>query len=399
MDKSLKQPAVLIVDDDPVQCKLLADLLGRFDVGQVHQAESGRAAMAMLAQGLVRVDVIVCDLDMPEMDGMLLLRRIAEVGLSPSIIISSASDQNIVRSVESIAQARGFAVLGSLRKPPTAGLLGKLLAKHRELAGKVDQKLARVFDATEVSRALEQGEFEAYFQPKVDLASGRVRGAEALVRWRHPTLGVLAPESFLGHIVDCGGMPKMTWLMIEGAAHWCGKWHKLGMDMNVSVNLSLTALDDPRLALQIVDLLRDNQLPSKSMVFEVTETSAMKDVAGCLETLSRLKMHGFGLSLDDFGTGFSTLQQLARIPFSELKLDRSFVNGATQQPHLRAVIVSTVGMAKNLGLEVVAEGVETIEDWRFLREVGVDMAQGFLVSKPIRGEVFDLWVKNWPGLA
>ena len=386
---------VLVVDDDHFQRMFVARLLTRMGVAEVHEAQSGSQALDLLKRGDARVDVIVCDLNMPEMDGMVMLRMIADAGYAPSIIISSAADQNIMRSVEIIAQAQGFTVLGLVPKPPTLEALRALLVRHRSREERRQPMSARSLDAAEVGRGLASGQFEAFFQPKVDLHTLRVCGAEVLARWRHPTLGLLPPGAFLNQILDAGEMPRMTWIMIEAALTWCKTWREAGMDVAVSVNLSLAAMGDPDFPVRVLELVRDHGLAAECLIFEVTETSAMTDVAGCLETLTRLKMQGFGLSLDDFGTGFSSLQQLSRIPFSELKLDQSFVTGAAYQPHLRAVVESTVGMAKKLQLSVAGEGVETIEDWRFLRTLMVDTAQGNLVCKAMPGGEFQAWAASW----
>lgn len=386
---------VLVVDDDQFPRKLVARLLTRIGVAEVHEARSGSQALDLLKRGNARVDVIVCDLNMPEMDGMVMLRMIADAGYAPSIIISSAADQNIMRSVEMMAQAHGFTVLGLVAKPPSLEELRGLLARHRSREERRQSKSARSLDAAEVGRGLASGQFEAFFQPKVDLHTLRVCGAEVLARWRHPTLGLLPPGAFLSQILDAGEMPRMTWIMIEAALAWCKTWRDGGLDVAVSVNLSLAAIGDPDFPMRVLERVREHGLAAECLIFEVTETSAMTDVAGGLETLTRLKMQGFGLSLDDFGTGFSSLQQLARIPFSELKLDQSFVTGAAYQPHLRAVVESTVGMAKKLQLSVAAEGVENIEDWRFLRALMVDTAQGDLVCQAMPGAEFQAWAASW----
>ena len=192
-------------------------------------------------------------------------------------------------------------------------------------------------------------------------------------------------------------MDRLTWAMLEKSAGWCRRWCDDGLDIPMSVNLSLSSLHDTRLSNRLLDIVSAHGIKPANLVFEVTETIAMTDVARCLETLSRLRMKGFGLSIDDFGTGFSSLQQLSRIPFTELKIDQSFVTGASTQPSLRSVIESSVQLAKNLGLKTVGEGVETREDWLCLKQAGCEIAQGYFIAKPMEGDQFLPWVKQWEG--
>lgn len=160
------------------------------------------------------------------------------------------------------------------------------------------------------------------------------------------------------------------------------------------MNLSLSALHDTRLSNRLLDVVNRHGITPANLLFEVTETIAMTDVARCLETFSRLRMKGFGLSIDDFGTGFSSLQQLARIPFMELKIDQTFVTGAATQPSLRSVVESSVQLAQKLGLKTVGEGVETRDDWSCLKQAGCDFAQGYWIAKPMPGAQILGWVKK-----
>ena len=385
----------LIVDDDDVSRRLVAAHLKKLGVMMVHEADSGASALALFAAEKAPIDVMICDLKMPSIDGMRLLAMISAAGMAPAIIISSAIDERIIRSVELMAGAHGFDVLGPLPKPASLATLETLLAKHRAIAVAAQNEPPQPIEASEIRAALDQGAIEPFVQPKVALASGHVCGAEALIRWQHPTRGLLLPAQFLQQIEAAGELTRMTWKVIEHAVAWCSQWRKQGRDINISVNLSIAAISDPQFPNAVHDLVRRAGIGTDHLIFEVTETNAMHDVAGWLEAFSRLRMHGFGISLDDFGVGFSSLQQLSRIPFTELKLDRSFVTGALDRPHLRSIVESTVALAKKLGLQVVGEGVETLADWRLLREIGVDMAQGHFIAKPLPATAFEDWTRAW----
>ncbi len=173
------------------------------------------------------------------------------------------------------------------------------------------------------------------------------------------------------------------------------QWSKRGSPYTVSVNLSLKSLDDPKLADRITETVRRQGVDPSFIILEVTETAAMTDVARCLENLARLRMKGFGLSIDDYGTGYSSMQQLARVPYTELKIDQSFVLGAASQPRLRVMLESSMELANRLGLTVVAEGVETRQDWDLLKQLGCHKAQGYFIAKPLPADKFLDWVDEW----
>ncbi|MBE0615516.1 MAG: EAL domain-containing response regulator [Burkholderiales bacterium] len=386
---------VLVVDDDSYQRLVIGKMLSAIGVPTVHFAESAQRALVMMGTTDIRVDALICDLDMPEMDGMEFLRRVAEQGFECSVIILSGKDANILRSVELMAKEYRLAVLGSLEKPATIGTLRTLLQQHwaRPKARERGTQPALSVDA--IRAGLEAGQFEPFFQPKVSLQTGQVCGAEALARWRHPERGILPPVAFIGPIEESGQMDGLTWMMLDRSAAWCRRWCDDGLDIPVSVNLSLSSLHDTRLSNRLLDIVNAHRIKPANLLLEVTETTAMTDVARCLETFSRLRMKGFGLSIDDFGTGFSSLQQLSRIPFTELKIDQSFVADASAQPSLRAVIESSVQLAKNLGLKTVGEGVETRDDWLCLKQAGCEIAQGYFIAKPMEGGLLLPWVKEW----
>ncbi len=386
---------VLVVDDDSYQRLVIGKMLSAIGVPTVHAAESAQRALVMMGTPDIRVDALICDLDMPEMDGMEFLRRVAEKGFECSVIILSGKDANILRSVELMAKEYRLTVLGSLAKPATIGTLRTLLEQHWTRPKVRERSALPALSVDVIRTGLDAGQFEPFFQPKVDLQTERVCGAEALARWRHPEHGILPSSVFIAPIEESGQMDELTWTILDKSAAWCGRWCNDGLDIAVSVNLSLSSLHDTRLSNRLLDIVDKYGIKAANLLFEVTETIAMTDVARCLETFSRLRMKGFGLSIDDFGTGFSSLQQLSRIPFTELKIDQSFVTGASTQPSLRSVIESSVQLAKKLGLKTVGEGVETREDWLCLKQAGCEIAQGYFVAKPMEGGLFLPWVKEW----
>ena len=234
--------------------------------------------------------------------------------------------------------------------------------------------------------ALDRGEFELHYQPKVVVGSDLATGVEALVRWNHPVLGRVQPDAFIAVAESTGLIDELTQVVLVQALRQCRRWHEAGHDLAVSVNLSARNVNDPQLPDRVAAALRVSGVPAHRLVLEITESSVMGDPERTVPTLERLAALGVTLSLDDFGTGYSSLSYLQRLPVRELKIDRSFLLGLDRDAdaHASRVLVrGIVGLGQSLGLTVVAEGVETAEVMEHLRMLGCDLAQGYLVSRPV----------------
>jgi EAL domain-containing protein (putative c-di-GMP-specific phosphodiesterase class I) len=249
------------------------------------------------------------------------------------------------------------------------------------------------FSEAEIEAGLVAGEFEPFFQPKVDLMTGALRGAEALARWRHPAKGLIMPRAFIPAMESSHKIDRLTRFMLARAAQACRRWRQGGIAGTVSVNISLVSLEDVRTAERYVEHVRAAGLQPRDVILEVTETAAVSELAAMLENLSRLRMLGFGLALDDYGTGYSSMEQLTRIPFTELKIDQSFVHAALTEPASRAILESSLEMADKLRIVAVAEGVESEEQARLLMDLGCTVAQGFFIAPPMDEPDFVAWGK------
>jgi len=386
----------LVAEDQAVQRAILVTMLKRLGAKDVAEATDGQTALDIFRNATRRIDIVISDLRMPSMDGMEFIRHLANSGDPVSIILVSALDRSLVESVETMTVAYGINLLGSLEKPATLQKLQTLIDRHRPPASAQDKPgtAAHTYTLEEVAEGLKNDEFEPYFQPKVEMATGRVKGREALARWRHPQHGIVAPYAFIKLLEEHGSIDELTWVMLKKGAAFCHRLHAAGLGTTVSVNLSLRSLNDPRLADFVTEIVRSQNLDSHNMVLEVTETSAMTDLPVALENLARLRMRGFGLSIDDYGTGYSSIQQLARIAFTELKIDQSFVMNATLQNSSNIILASSLDMAKRLKIAVVAEGVETKEDWDLLSGLKCDFAQGYFIAKPMEAEVYLGWARE-----
>ena len=248
---------------------------------------------------------------------------------------------------------------------------------------------------TELRQALERDELRLYLQPKLTLGTGRVGGAEALVRWQHPLRGLVPPIEFIPFAEQTGFIRVLTmWVFEEAARHWLALQAE-GVTLTMSVNLSTRDLLDPELPQKFDALLVKHRVPAEAFCLEITESAIMDDPQRALATLNRLSELGFRLSIDDFGTGYSSLAYLKRLPVDELKIDKSFVMSMAHDPDDAKIVRSTIDLAHNLGLSVVAEGVETEQVWALLRELDCDEAQGYHMGKPMPAGEFRAWTLAW----
>ena len=243
----------------------------------------------------------------------------------------------------------------------------------------------------DLRRAMDDGELAVVYQPKVHLATGAVHGVEALVRWEHPSRGLVLPASFVGHAEHTGLIRPLTIHVLEAALAQVGDWRRAGLDLTVAVNLSVRNLLDRGLPGDVAGLLRKWDVPATALELELTESTIMADPQRARTILEALHDLGVGLSIDDFGTGWSSLGNLRSLPVDEIKIDRSFVTGMTQEGNDATIVQSTIDLGRNLGLRVVAEGVEDDDVRRELAALGCDLGQGYLFGRPMSGDELVAW--------
>jgi len=260
-------------------------------------------------------------------------------------------------------------------------------------ASELDRNSVRKLSVlSDFRRALQRDELVVFFQPIVDVAGSRVRGAEALVRWEHPKLGLLGPAAFVETIEQTGLIGPMTRIVLEQSIHQCAQWRAAGQHLSVAVNLSVRNLLDRTLPAEIDRLLTAYHLPPEALQLEITESVLMSDPERVLATVTRLNALGVRLSVDDFGTGYSSLANLRQMPIDELKIDRSFVSPMLQDESDLIIVRSTINLGHDLGLRVIAEGVEDEPTLNRLARLGCDLAQGYHLSRPLPAEQFTRWL-------
>jgi diguanylate cyclase (GGDEF)-like protein len=264
--------------------------------------------------------------------------------------------------------------------------------EHRHDAG----RLALI---GELRRAMDETELVLFYQPKVALSSGKVKGVEALARWHHPERGMLSPDEFIPLAERSNLLRPMTLYLIDTALRQANAWRSKGLDISVAVNLSMQNMLDLRLPNDLARLLTSWRLPAGSLELEITESTIMADHRRATTILSRLSKMGVRLSIDDFGTGYSSLAYLQELPVDAIKIDKSFVMEMHEDAGNATIVQSTVDLGHNLGLEVVAEGVETVESYNTLARLGCDYAQGYFLSKPLSPEKMSIWLEVFCGTA
>lgn len=386
---------LLIVDDSPLQRLHTVGLMRDLGVEMIYEAGDGQEALDLLALLKLPPSLVIVDLEMPGMDGVEFIQHLQERKLNFPIIVASSRETSLLASVETMIEALGMHVLGALQKPLNQEkIMGALNSFNSNPAFPAKDDALPAVCETELASAIRNGEIIAFYQPKVDIRTGMLKGVEALARWMHPTNGMVPPDRFIPLAEKCGLIHELTLSMLTQAMAQAALWNERGLPLKVAVNLSPLSLDIPGFVQKIVDLLAQHALQADQMVLEITEGSVVANLGTALGTLARLRLKGFGLSIDDYGTGFSSMQQLARIPFTELKIDRSFVHGAHARQNLRVILQSALDMARRLELVTVAEGIETIEDWRLLQESGCTIGQGYLIARPMPANDLPVWLKG-----
>ncbi|MGE3334125.1 MAG: EAL domain-containing protein [Rhodospirillaceae bacterium] len=388
---------VLLVDDEPfirtMTARVLAELGGKAFV----EAGNGREALAILDDPDSHIDLILCDLSMPDMDGVEIVRHLAGRKETPALAFLSGADSAVLRAAESLARAYRLNILGCIAKPASKAALSAVFDQvSAEAAPKARRERPSV-DASDLLRGIEAGELTLFYQPKVGIRSGEVDSVEALVRWNHSLHGLLPPDTFVPLAETSGHIGVMTERVVEIALTQLATWRKDGFAGHIGVNLSPSMLSDVSLPDRFAKMADDLGLPPESIVFEITETGVAQEERIYLEIVTRLHLKGFALSIDDFGTGHSSLQKLEALPFTELKVDRQFVHGASRNSAKRAILEASLGLAKSLGMKTVAEGVEHKEDWDLLNTLNCDVVQGFYVSKPLPQSDLPRWAATWRG--
>ncbi|MDT8397947.1 MAG: EAL domain-containing protein [Pseudomonadales bacterium] len=403
---------LLILDDELLTAQTIRSIaeFASFDVQLTTSPEEFFQILENWQPHFVAIDLI-----MPGMDGLEVMAELARRQCRSRIIITSGVGNRVLDAAGRSASEHGLNIGGVLPKPFTPASLRALLVD--QLPEKQDPELKSTpgpqepmpdrseIGIAELHQALLRNELFVMYQPKIVCQSGMLAGFEALVRWHHPRLGELAPDLFIPLAENNGLIDALTNEVFRQSLDWFSEFcsdTRSGLSpddsrqdlsrLTLSINISALSLTNQELFEGLIKLCRSKNIEPQRLIFELTETSAMEDPVLSLDLLTRLRMKGFRLSIDDFGTGFSSMLQLVRLPFSEVKVDKSFVITARDSEESRAVIKSIVDLSHSLGLQTIAEGIETEESLSYLKTIGCDLAQGYFIARPMLAEQVNAWL-------
>ncbi|MGA2395568.1 MAG: EAL domain-containing response regulator [Candidatus Lustribacter sp.] len=335
--------------------------------------------------------LILMDLQMPEVDGVELLRRLAAEGVSVPIVLMSGVDDKLLRTVEDLGAELGLSMRGMLTKPIRLQTITRTLEEH------ATESPLRLVDELRAAIASEQ--LVLHYQPLVQLPGRGLAGVEALVRWNHPQRGLLGPDLFIPLAEANGLIDELTAFVLRAAIAQAARWEAQSFPLSVSINLSALNLLDQRFPEHVAALCSEHDLPPGRICLELTESATSRDPKALKAILSRLRLKGFRLAIDDFGIGYSSLMQLRALPFTEMKIDKSFVSDMLRSEDASIIVDAILALAGAFRMSVIAEGIETEPQLDELVRRHCGMGQGYLFAKPGAAEEiesrFDR-VEPWP---
>ena len=389
-------PQVYLIDDEPDILQILRDVveLCGLEAHCFSQADD----FIKEIQCFEGSNILILDLQMPKIDGIEVIRHLAKMENSPELILMSGQDSAVLSAAENLAVAHALVVRGTLEKPLSIARLRSMLEpqtaiRRTKLTGDL-KSAARDVSVEELREALDLDQFVLRYQPKEEFAvTGASKySAECLVRWQHPTQGLIYPDRFIALIERQGWMPDLTTIVFNQAIRQQRQWQQDGLQINLSINVSASDITSLILPETISRLLADNELDTTTITLEVTESELMGELTTSLDVLTRLRLKGVRLSIDDFGTGYSSLLQLFRMPFSELKIDQSFVSKMVVDMEALAIVQACILLGEQFNMRVVAEGVEDLATKELLAELGCQVVQGYFIAKPMAAKDLRPWL-------
>ena len=386
---------VLIIDDQSHVRSWVRTVLKGAGITHVSEAADGGKALAAVTQPGAWYDLILCDLRMPERDGIETIRAFAALGLESAIAIMSVEEERVIETAGMLAEVQGLRLLGTVAKPLTPEKLEVLFGKMSEALPHRPDDLTMAPEA-DLANAFVQNQLQLVYQPKIWMRTGKFAGVESLVRWKHPALGMIQPNSFIPMIEGSEDLSSsLTDYSLRESIACVGRWREAGRELRVAINLSARAFDRLDLPERANALCLEHQVEPECITLELTETYVARDAIRIIDVATRLRLKGFNLSIDDFGTGQSGLAKLQKLPFNELKIDRQFVNGCSQSGTQRSVVEASLALARSLKMISVAEGIQNRPDWDLLTALGCDIMQGYFIARPLSEEGLEAWAVQW----
>lgn len=395
---AVKSTRVLLIDDEST-LNFLEDALRRLGIDDIARATDGQMALALIDKVAEPPQLLICGLAMPGMDGIEFFRHLAERHFAGGVIVVSGIDRRLVMGMRELMGAHQLRFLSALHKPIEEAALVTALLKSADISHQHDDQIpAATLSPEEIHTALTTGCVETFFQPKVSISGRSVLGAECLARLRHPQWGLLPPAAFIRVAEEHDGLiERLTITVFRQAMQHLRTWMQQSHDpkLTVSVNVFMSTLSQPDLPDLFADIVQQNGLDTKQVVLEMTASRLMDDLTRGLEVINRLRLKGFGLSIDDFGTGYSSIEKLRLLPLTELKINHSFICSAAEDATARTILESSIRMGRALGMNIIAGGVETWENWDLVTTMGCNEVQGYFIAKPMPAEEFISWKTRW----
>jgi EAL domain-containing protein (putative c-di-GMP-specific phosphodiesterase class I) len=391
-DRMAPADRIVLIDDDRVVGEIVSALAKAIGL----QCDVTRTSEEFFDRIGPETSLILLDLVMPGMDGIEILRLLGERSCKARIVLMSGINIRVIETAKKLAQTLGLSVVGHLQKPfPITHLQELLLANIGPEKPVETQDEERISIPDEdLRQAFERDEFVLYYQPQINIATGVVTGFEALSRWQHPELGLVFPDNFISRIEALGLMDRFCWITAERALHEVKQFSAPNGHLpRLAINVSVSSLRDLKFPDILMNLARKYEFPAERIVLEITESGLM-EFSLALDVLTRLRMRNFQLSIDDFGTGYSMMTQLQNVPAIELKIDKTFVQHMHSRHSDLVMVEKIIEMGHELDMEVIAEGVETEEQFDILREKGCDGVQGFLFSRALPPSEIMHWLET-----
>ncbi len=368
----------MVIDDHPLQTTLLAHALRKHDA---HVMSFNSVDEAIECARTTAFDVIFCDIMMPGKDGVDMMEMLNYINYQGKVVIVSAMDLTMISALQAMCADFSFEVIGKLQKPYDQNEVADIVSNmQREQHRKTAFLRPITVEDQEFLFSLGEGRVKNYYQPLINTKTGEVLGYEALARWYHPIYGVLSPYHFLSIVDRCDLSKELFEAVLANVIY---DIKNRGITKKISINADQTNLEDRNFASYVLQQCHENGINPEQLTIEITERDAYQASASLYKNLLKLRMNGVSVSIDDFGTGSSTFEKLAQLPFNELKIDRAFVNGIDCDPKKRNIVVAIRALAKSLNIPVVAEGVEDEATMKVMREYGIDLCQGFYINKPM----------------
>ncbi len=392
-----KLNSVLIVDDDRVICGVTQAFFEKQGITEVFTAKNGVQALEILDQRNNDIDLIVCDLQMPEIDGIQFLRHLHDCDYKGAVSILSGVDGSVISLAQSLANTHKLNIVGALQKPINFDDIKNLLRNISGIPLDGDCEFEPLVSESEFRTALAEEQIKIYYQPQLDVHTDKVVAAEALARWDHPKHGIITPNHFIEMAEEHKLIEPLTDFVLRTIIADAKRWKRLKINFKTSVNLSVSNLSNLDFPDKVASMMDQSGLDRSRLVLEITESRLLANDTVPMEVLARLAILGFELSIDDFGTAYSNIEYLRDFPFSELKIDKSFITDAHKNAQSRAIVEACVKLSRDHNVRIVAEGVETIEDLKFVAEQGVDLVQGYFSAKPMPINELLNWYLNHRG--